>query len=338
MGYAFLINKLFGVIYAQLQILYVMKFTRIYIRHYLQYPLCVVLTLLLCYSTAHAHNEVNDSTISYAFSQDISIQYQIFNSQTVEDFSDELNISLVNKNDVDSLSVKEGSVPEVAETSAADRFSWKQVVVPSVLMGVGLLGSINEKNGVNKAVRDCMTDWRGSHKTHVDDYLRFLPSAAYVGLGFIPGIKARHNTRDRLLVAATSHASMLLLGYGFKHIIKERRPDMTDRKSFPSGHVALAFTGAELMRAEYGTAYGIVGYVTAGAVAFLRLYNERHWLHDVVMGAGIGVLSARIGYWLLPLEHKLLKINDKPNKPIVAALPAYDPYHKSLGLSLVAQF
>ena len=307
-----------------------MKFSRIYIQHSLHYTLCIVLMFLLCAVTAQAQNADNDSTISCEFSQDISVQDQIFNSQTVKDSDSELTM---NQSTQDSL-----RFDDTSEVSVSEKFSWKQVIVPGVLMGVGLLGTINEKNGVNKAVRDCMADWRGTHTTHIDDYLRFVPSAAYLGLGFIPGVKARHNTRDRLLIAATSHASMLLLGYGFKFVIKERRPDMSDRKSFPSGHVSLAFTGAELMRMEYGTTYGIAGYITASAVAFLRLYNEKHWLHDVVMSAGIGILSARIGHWLLPIEHKLLKINDKPNKPIVAALPAYDPYHQAIGMSLVAQF
>ena len=44
----------------------------------------------------------------------------------------------------------------------------------------------------------------------------------------------------------------------------------------------------------------------ACGVAFLRLYNERHWCNDILVGAGIGILSARIGYWLLPYERKLL--------------------------------
>ena len=315
-----------------------MKFSRIYILHYLQNTLCVVLILLLCHITSQAHDADSDSTFLCEFSHDISVQHQIFNSQTVENSNNDLTVSVVNDNDLDSILDKDDSETDVADSLATERFSWKQVIVPGVLMGVGLLGSINEKNGVNKAVRDCMADWRGTHTTHIDDYLRFLPSAAYFGLGFISGVKARHNTRDRMLIAATSHASMLLLGYGFKFAIKERRPDMSDRKSFPSGHVSLAFTGAELMRMEYGTAYGIVGYAAAGAVAFLRLYNEKHWLHDVLMGAGIGILSARIGHWLLPFEHKLLRINDKSNKPFVAALPAYDPYHQAIGMSLVAQF
>ena len=272
-----------------------------------------------------------DSLVSEisSFSNNLSDNDEIFNSQTVEFSTDATDEDLNNETD---------TIHIINNDLSRERFSYNKLIAPGVLMGLGLLDAIDEKNGVNKAVRDCMTDWRGSHKTHVDDYLRFLPSASYLALGFIPGIKARHNTRDRLLAATTAHASMLVLGYGFKTIIKEQRPDMSNRKSFPSGHVALAFTGAELMRMEYGTAYGIGGYIAASTVAFLRLYNEKHWLNDVLMGAGIGILSARIGYWLLPVERKLLKINDKQNKTTVAVMPSYNPQYQSVGMSLVAQF
>ena len=69
--------------------------------------------------------------------------------------------------------------------------------------------------------------------------------------------------------------------------------------------------GAELMREEYGNAWGAGAYVIAGGVAFLRMYNDRHWLNDVIAGAGVGILAARIGYWLLPLERKLFRWEKK---------------------------
>jgi membrane-associated phospholipid phosphatase len=36
------------------------------------------------------------------------------------------------------------------------------------------------------------------------------------------------------------------------------------------------------------------------------MYNERHWLNDVLAGAGIGILSAKAAYWLLPWERRHL--------------------------------
>ena len=307
-----------------------------YYRHLISLAIIIAMSIVPISLHGQQSNTTIDSTLRESNFSEISYQYQdeagILNSQAVEPI--DLSDAVLQSKSMPTV----GDTPAMNDTMPCEHFSFKQLIAPGVLLGLGLLGTINEKNGVNKAVKDCMDDWRGTHSCKIDNYLRFLPSAAYLGLGFIPGVKAKHNTRERLLVAATSHASMLALGYGFKLVFKERRPDMSDRKSFPSGHVSLAFTGAELMRIEYGNGYGLGGYAAATAVAFLRLYNNKHWLHDVVMGAGIGILSARIGYWLLPFERKLLKINNKKASATVAAMPSYNPEYKSVGVSFVAQF
>ena len=50
-------------------------------------------------------------------------------------------------------------------------------------------------------------------------------------------------------------------------------------------------------------------------------------------GAGFGILSAKIGYWLLPLERKLFRIKGKNNATLVV-LPFYDANKKGAGASL----
>lgn len=225
------------------------------------------------------------------------------------------------------------STPAVDEST---KFSAKQLIAPAALIALGTIGALDVHNGVNKGVADWFDD--SSKPTHADDYLRFAPSILYLGLGSIPGVPCRHNFRDRFLVAATSHLAMAAMGYGLKLCVTEQRPDGSGNHSFPSGHTAFAFTGAELMRIECGNGCGAAGYAIATTVAIMRLYNQKHWLHDVLMGAGIGVLSAHIGYWLLPFEKKLLKISDKPTKPVVAALPTYDWQSRAPGVAVVAVF
>lgn len=145
----------------------------------------------------------------------------------------------------------------------------------------------------------------GHHHIGIDDYAQYAPVASVVTLS-MAGIKARHQRRDVLALTATSYAAMGLMVQGLKHAVREPRPDSGTRNSFPSGHSATAFMGAELVRMEYGTAAGVAAYGVAAGVGLLRLYNDRHWLNDVVAGAGVGVLSARIAGWLLPLERRLL--------------------------------
>ena len=221
---------------------------------------------------------------------------------------------------------------------SSSKFNAKQLIVPGVFMVTGIIGALDNDNNLNLSIKDAMTDLSGDSRCKVDDYLRFVPSAAHLLMGSI-GIKSKHNFKERFLISATAHMAMIAMSYGMKYTIHEHRPDMSDNHSFPSGHVALAFTGAELLRMEYGNIYGTAGYVIATGVAFLRLYNNRHWLNDVLMGAGIGILSARIGNWLLPFERKLFKINEKTSSTAsVAVTPFYIPKERACIVSINAIF
>jgi membrane-associated phospholipid phosphatase len=55
------------------------------------------------------------------------------------------------------------------------------------------------------------------------------------------------------------------------------------------------------MHREYGKQnpwYSVLAYGTATSVGVLRMMNNRHWSTDVLMGAGIGILSTNLVYLL----------------------------------------
>lgn len=70
-------------------------------------------------------------------------------------------------------------------------------------------------------------------------------------------------------------------------------------QSFPSGHTTAAFAAAAAVSAETvewwpRTTYFLIGpvmYGGAAAVGLSRMYNNRHWASDVIMGAAIGVFA-----------------------------------------------
>lgn len=211
----------------------------------------------------------------------------------------------------------------------------KQLIVPATLISLGSLGAIFNDNVLNREINKI---FRGNHHCNIDCCLRFAPSIGYIALGEV-GLTSKHSLKERVAVAATSHAIMVALGSGLKNIVHQQRPNLSNNHSFPSGHTAMAFTGAELMRIEYGANTGLAGYAVATSVALMRLYNNKHWLNDVVMGAGIGILSARLGYALLPWERKLLGWNrKKASSTIIAMMPTYDFHAQTVALSLVAHF
>jgi len=62
--------------------------------------------------------------------------------------------------------------------------------------------------------------------------------------------------------------------------------------SFPSGHTAVAFSTATVLASSYDI--GIITYPLAALVGFSRIYNEKHWLSDVFLGAVIGTLIGNL--------------------------------------------
>ena len=86
---------------------------------------------------------------------------------------------------------------------------------------------------------------------------------------------------------------------GLKNTTGVLRPDGSTENSFPSGHTAQAFLAASIGHTEFRDKsqwYGVGAYTIATSVAALRMLNNRHWQSDVFAGAGIGILSAHLGY------------------------------------------
>ena len=216
------------------------------------------------------------------------------------------------------------------------RFRAEQLVVPGALLLVGALGigDRSPMHGLKLEVRDGMTQLRNGHYLHFDDFLQYVPIVTYLGL-CATNVKAKHTPAERVAVAAVTYIAFAALNNGLKYAVREQRPDSYKRNSFPSGHTGTAFAGAELIRSEYGWHYGLAAYTMATGIAFMRLYNGRHWLNDVIAGAGIGILSARIGYWMLPLNRKIFRMDR--SKALVTT-PIYYPETNAFGAACAIQF
>lgn len=210
--------------------------------------------------------------------------------------------------------------------------------MPLSLFAVGTFGVYNGAfHKLNHSINDAMTHMRGNCYFKADDYLQYVPAAAYLGLGFT-GMKSRTNFRERLAAGVTAYIVMAAVTNAGKYTFREKRPNSAGRHSFPSGHTATAFTGAELMRIEYGTGIGIAAYTFATGIAFCRLYNSRHWLNDILAGAGVGIISARIGYWMLPVYRKWFKWRKDESSPLIVAAPSYTPGSRELSLNIAVAF
>jgi hypothetical protein len=161
----------------------------------------------------------------------------------------------------------------------------------------------------------------------IDDYLQMAPAVAAMGLDFVPGIQSRHNLRDRTLILATSYLCMGGVVFTMKNRIDVLRPRGQGYNSFPSGHTAIAFMGAHVLYREYRDQspwIGVGGYAAATATGLLRVVNKAHWVSDVVAGAGIGILSAEVGYLMLPVWHRLFGLTDSRQMVIMPSVSAQE--------------
>lgn len=177
-----------------------------------------------------------------------------------------------------------------------------EVVIPAVLVSVSAM-SID-----NGFLRQCRSEVqntlsnKGRDKIGLDDYVQYSPMIASYAIDLC-GIKAKHKLKDRLLLNGMSYIAMGVTVNVMKLLINEKRPDTEAKNSFPSGHTATVFMGAEILRKEYGQVSPYIsysGYAIAIVTGYLRIYNDRHYINDVIAGACIGILSTKFSYWLYP--------------------------------------
>ena len=136
-------------------------------------------------------------------------------------------------------------------------------------------------------------------KTHIDDYTQYFGPVMTVGLK-AAGYEGRSDWGRLLASSALSYGFMAAFVNGIKYTAKEMRPDGSTANSWPSGHTATSFVGATILHKEYGLTrspwFSVAGYGVATATGVMRILNNRHWISDVLSGAGIGILSTELGY------------------------------------------
>jgi membrane-associated phospholipid phosphatase len=215
-------------------------------------------------------------------------------------------------------------------------FPFKSMIIPGVMIAYGFtaLNSHGLKN-LNSNVKDEIWTDNPHRRTTIDSYLQFAPAFSVYALN-LAGIHGKHNFKDRTMIYLMANLFAEGTVFSLKGITHQLRPDGSAYNSFPSGHTAEAFASAEFMRMEYKDVspwYGVAGYAMATTTGILRLYNNKHWLSDVVTGAGIGIASTRLAYWLYPVVQHAFGKNKAVNSVI---MPTYQ--NGSFGLAYAHRF
>jgi membrane-associated phospholipid phosphatase len=230
-------------------------------------------------------------------------------------------------------------VAQVKDSTLANGYHPKLAafVLPTVLISYGLI-SLTGNNAIRDLDFTTKAELQEDHPlfaAHADNYLQFSPAAAAFILQ-MTGIKGKHQIGDAIGIYVMSMTMMTGSVTSLKKLSRRERPDNSVFNSFPSGHTATVFASAEFLKQEYGDQYpwlAYTGYAVATATGALRMYNNRHWLSDVVAGAGFGILSTKASYILYPKLKRLLTGNEKA---AFNMMPTYQ--NKSIGLYLSGHF
>ena len=209
--------------------------------------------------------------------------------------------------------------------------------IPLFVAGIIAKGekkSFRQNTGENK--HTLVTDF----KTEIDNYTQFFGPVMATGLK-IAGVEGRSDWGRYLASTAMSYGFMALFVNSIKYTAKEMRPDGSTRNSWPSGHTATAFVGATILHKEYGLTrspwYSVAGYGVATATGVMRVLNNRHWVSDVLSGAGVGIMSGELAYALSDLifKGKGLLRGDAVSERSIIEHPSF--FSISMGLGLGSQ-
>ena len=221
-------------------------------------------------------------------------------------------------------------------TDNSYKLNYKYLIAPAVFIGYGFVSLGNDAlKELNTSTRYEINEHQPDH-IHLDNYTQYAPAIMVYGLNAL-GVKGKHNFRDRTIIYATSQLITSAFVIPLKHTIKEERPDGSNNLSFPSGHTATAFSSAQFMFREYNDSnfwLSISGYSFAIFTGVYRTINDRHWVNDVVAGAGFGILSTELAYWAYPGINRIFGGKEKKTSSMI--MPYYQ--NKGFGISFARNF
>lgn len=219
-----------------------------------------------------------------------------------------LNISIQNhlKAQIQQDSIE---IPTWSEKKSSFK---KSLYLTIPLVTAGIIAKTDNNLFSNAIFTDARNKRFPTFQSNLDDFLAIAPIGAVFTIDAFK--ESKNGVGDQIALLLKSELIMSAIVFPMKSLSQETRPDGSNNQSFPSGHTAQAFVAATFMHKEFGHRnvwYSIGAYTAASTVGIYRVLNNKHFVNDVLVGAGIGVLSTNLAY----LTHQY-KFSKKKNKNI----------------------
>ena len=195
---------------------------------------------------------------------------------------------------------------------------FKKAILPISLISAGVL--INKSTFEKTFQTNIRNKVGNTYDNKIDDFILFAPIVEMYAADLI-GVKSKNHWFNQSKYLFISNVISSTLTNRLKVITKKTRPN-GDERSFPSGHTTIAFTNAAVLHQEFKESSPILaysGYAFAMATAGFRVVNNKHWVSDALVGAGIGILVTELVYHFEPLKN-------------------FNPFKKNKNISLLPQF
>lgn len=207
----------------------------------------------------------------------------------------------------------------VADSTKNNTSLLKQSIIPISLIGLGV--AINNSSFEKNFQTNLRNKVGNDFHFPIDDYLQYAPIVEMYTAD-ICGVKAKNHWFDQTKNLLIANLISSTITSSLKVITQKERPNGSNNHSFPSGHTTLAFTNACVLYNEFKDTAPVLaysGFVCATTTGSFRMMNNAHWMSDVLVGAGIGILSAELVYRIEPLKN-------------------FNPFKKSQNITMVPTF
>ncbi|MES2590117.1 MAG: phosphatase PAP2 family protein [Bacteroidota bacterium] len=219
---------------------------------------------------------------------------------------------------------------------------FKKIIAPTALAVISIsLNTIETKTYIQNQIRKPFN----GYTTSLDDYLQYMPIVELYTFDLCK-FKAQNSIWNQTKYLAISEIITCGIVQSLKYSLKIQRPNNGSFNSFPSGHTSQSFVGSQVLFNEYYQSNKLIafsGLAFSISTAGLRVVNNQHWLPDVLMGAGIGILVTNIVYHFEPLKNwnpwnkkkcQLLKTERKRRKYSTSFYPTFRENYMGINLKI----
>ena len=189
------------------------------------------------------------------------------------------------------------------------RMDGKDLIISSSVIAGTVLSSTVDKDFRNAVSRRGFDTYNGDFWDAPTAYGFVQYPSILGGALYTIGLFAReHEIRKtgRMLIQALAYSGTLTIG--LRYLFGRHRPFTSERnqyefswlntsgdtQAFPSGHIVVAVATSTILAEQIDTWWArVILYGFAGLTGYARLYNDKHWLSDIIFGTALGYGSAK---------------------------------------------